>query len=410
MNKTKFISLATAIWLTVICFPNVAAGQEWKSALSTVKKYANKEYDGGDKYKGQLNNGSREGAGLYSWANGAYYFGNWSNGDMTGYGIYLVSEGFTLKNCENCVAYVGNYKADKKSGKGTCYDKAGKLIYYGDFTDDKPTGTYPSTSNLSSYTFKTISYDGGDKYIGELKDGMRHGAGIYVWSGGDVWYGSWENGSRSGSGIYLGYNASWKTQKCDGDDCTQHASSEDDGICRNPDHNHEHSNSSSNNNSYSNSNIISVPCGGCGGTGRSQCYMCSGTGKQLTTVLGGYSYDGFPRYTQAYVNCNYCMGMGTQTCQTCYGTGRFVYTPSTPTTPITPVESYGGGSGGSRGSSGYESEYRTCVSCKGTGSCTMCKGVGSYVIDTYNSTKVQTCSGCGGSGRCRSCHGAGKVR
>ena len=227
MNKTKLISLATAIWLSIICFPNIAAGQEWKSALSTAKKNTNKEYDDGGKYKGQLSNGNREGLGLYSWANGTYYFGNWSNGNMTGYGINLVPEGLIVSNCENCVVYVGNFKTGMKSGKGTCYDKAGKLIYYGDFADSKPTETYPSTNDLSSYTFETISYNSGDSYIGEAKDGKRHGAGIYVWSNGNVWYGRWENGNRNGSGIQLGYNASWKTEKCDVDDCTKYASSED---------------------------------------------------------------------------------------------------------------------------------------------------------------------------------------
>ena len=82
----------------------------------------------------------------------------------------------------------------------------GYFIYYGDFKDDAPTGTYPSTTSYSSYKFECVEYSDGDVSIGETKDGKRHGYGVYIWSDGGAWYGPWEDGERMGKGIYMSYD------------------------------------------------------------------------------------------------------------------------------------------------------------------------------------------------------------
>ena len=43
-------------------------------------------------------------------------------------------------------------------------------------------------------------YDNG-YYIGELKNGKRHGKGTYYWNAGDKYEGEWKNGKRNGYGI-----------------------------------------------------------------------------------------------------------------------------------------------------------------------------------------------------------------
>lgn len=222
-NYTK----SAALFLVTVCYSTTLLGQNTgtsilencKSSLNKTKEYVNKSYDGGDKYKGQLNNGTRDGLGVYYWNDGSFYFGNWSNGSRTGYGMCLVPEGQIVKNCSNCTVYVGNFDSGNKSGTGTCYDKQGNLIYHGDFSNDSPTKTYPTTVDYPAFKFQAIKYDTGDQYIGETKSGNRHGYGVYIWSKGDVWFGNWENGNRKGKGIYLSYDSSWKTMDCENNDC-----------------------------------------------------------------------------------------------------------------------------------------------------------------------------------------------
>jgi tetratricopeptide (TPR) repeat protein len=161
-------------------------------------------WDNGDRYKGQKNSdGKRSGLGAYYWSsNNIFYFGGWSNGEKSGNGIWISMGNSTLTNCPNCSFFFGGWSNGDKSGTGTCYDKDGKLIYYGKFANNKPTGTYP-TSGYASYKFEVLSYTNGHYYIGEIQDGKRHGKGILLWGDGGMWYGEWENDSRAGYGIYI---------------------------------------------------------------------------------------------------------------------------------------------------------------------------------------------------------------
>jgi hypothetical protein len=45
------------------------------------------------------------------------------------------------------------------------------------------------------------SWEDGDFYTGEFKNGSRHGKGIYIWPGGNVYEGEWENGKMNGIGV-----------------------------------------------------------------------------------------------------------------------------------------------------------------------------------------------------------------
>ena len=39
-------------------------------------------------------------------------------------------------------------------------------------------------------------------FVGELKKGIKHGFGKYVWSNGDSYEGSWKNNKMEGAGIF----------------------------------------------------------------------------------------------------------------------------------------------------------------------------------------------------------------
>ena len=42
--------------------------------------------------------------------------------------------------------------------------------------------------------------EGTDQYLGEFKDGLPHGKGVYRWKNGDFYEGEWQNGKKSGDG------------------------------------------------------------------------------------------------------------------------------------------------------------------------------------------------------------------
>ena len=194
---------------------NALSRGNWRTALMKCRTYVMQSYDNGS-YKGQLYDSKRSGLGMYYWNGVAYYIGNWGSNTKNGNAIYMAEPGYVVSNCPDCVYYVGGWSNGDKSGTGTCYDKFGNLIYYGTFVNDKPTQTYPMTG-YSSYKFECQELSCGDYYIGETKDGHRHGKGVYIWSRGDMWYGNWTDGQRDGYGIYMPYQGSVSTGTWKGD-------------------------------------------------------------------------------------------------------------------------------------------------------------------------------------------------
>jgi hypothetical protein len=183
---------------------------DWRTQMRKVFDNTTENYSNGA-YKGQKSNGFRHGLGAYWWnETNDYYWGNHSNGLRHDNGICIVGNDSFINYCSGCIYYVGNWSNNVKHGKGNCYDKEGNLIYSGDFSNDRPTGTYPSTEKNSRYKFECIEYDSGDKYVGETYNGQRHGYGIYLWKNGDAWYGPWKDGNRDGQGIELYYNGNVK--------------------------------------------------------------------------------------------------------------------------------------------------------------------------------------------------------
>ena len=74
-------------------------------------------YDGGDKYVGEVSNGVPHGQGTYTFASGDKYVGEISNDRPHGHGTFIWTDGSK---------YIGEYK-DGKPWKGTEYDKDGNV-------------------------------------------------------------------------------------------------------------------------------------------------------------------------------------------------------------------------------------------------------------------------------------------
>ncbi len=53
---------------------------------------------------------------------------------------------------------------------------------------------------MYDYAFVSMNYKNGDRYVGEIYRGKRHGYGIYYYANGDYWYGQYRNDVRYGFG------------------------------------------------------------------------------------------------------------------------------------------------------------------------------------------------------------------
>lgn len=138
--------------------------------------------------------GNLYGKGIELFFNGNLHCGDYKGGDWVGRGIYI---------CQD-KTYVGEFKTAYSWGTGSLYDKNGKLIHYGKFVGIKPQKVLYREDGYN-YTFGVINYKNGDKYVGELRNGIRHGKGLYIYAKGDgvAWYGEWKEGIRNGEGIFF---------------------------------------------------------------------------------------------------------------------------------------------------------------------------------------------------------------
>ena len=199
-------------------YKSFIADGDWKQRMLKLLENPSYYYGNG-RYRGQLNNG-RNGFGVYWWKeDGDFYAGVYKDGNREGKGIYMISQEAPrcVNECSDCAFYVGDWSNNDKSGYGACYDRNGKLLYYGRFVNSKPVGKYPDPNADSSRSFVCIKYDNGSTYIGEYKDGKRHGLGIYIWKENSFWIGPWENGERKGKGLYMNSSNGITTGRWEGD-------------------------------------------------------------------------------------------------------------------------------------------------------------------------------------------------
>lgn len=138
-------------------------------------------------YVGNLIENNIYGWGYFLSNSGAQTFGQYRRGKHL-FGITLTDDMVRVGSEEHFVEY------DTRTGH--------ILRVHTNEGDIRLTAPYVPTSKqpTPAYTFKKMTYANGDAYYGEMKDGVRHGYGVYYWSNGDFWYGRYENGYRQGYG------------------------------------------------------------------------------------------------------------------------------------------------------------------------------------------------------------------
>ena len=178
----------------------------WTDCFGTISQNL------GEKYEGEFKNGTRQGQGTFTLVDGSKYVGEFRGGWATGLGTYTYLDGRK---------YVGEFQLLQFHGPGTIYAANGSIIRQGIWANDrfvhsepikqlsvpnKPFNTlstqttYPACQgrDISRWTncFGTRTWDNGQMYIGEFKDGNYHGQGaFYAANGAIIHQGIWTNGS-----------------------------------------------------------------------------------------------------------------------------------------------------------------------------------------------------------------------
>lgn len=85
--------------------------------------------------------------------------------------------------------YVGTFTNEKRNGEGKLYDSDGKLVYSGEWQDDKKHGKGILELNNETYEGDfhrdkrdgrgTIRYPDGTRFDGDFKKDMKNGEGKY---------------------------------------------------------------------------------------------------------------------------------------------------------------------------------------------------------------------------------------
>ena len=143
-------------------------------------------------YEGILINGKRELRGVMNYKNGGKYIGQWKNDKRHGKGVFT-SPNYNNPDSNTGIKYDGEFNNDKIEGYGIAIYNSGDK-YEGEWKDDK------------QYGRGTLSYIGGGKYVGEWKFGKFNGEGIYYLKNGERFEGKFYDNKYNGYGKYF-YNS-----------------------------------------------------------------------------------------------------------------------------------------------------------------------------------------------------------
>jgi hypothetical protein len=198
------------------------------------------EFRSGETYTGEWSQGFPHGEGMFYYNNAGIYKGRFADGMRSGNGTFTWPEGFV---------YQGNWRSDKPSGEGTLASPEG-LVLVGTFdgngqiegwlqgkNQDGEFGLRVIASRLTSSvkvaaksgqhyegTYQnetlsgqgTVTYPNGDKYIGDLVNGVKEGQGRYIWAkNGSVYSGAWQKDKMNGAGVYY-YDGNVTLEKLSG--------------------------------------------------------------------------------------------------------------------------------------------------------------------------------------------------
>jgi len=138
----------------------------------------------GDRYSGEFRDDEFHGQGTFTYANGSKYVGEFWHDEFHGQGTMTFADGSK---------YVGEFWHDEFHGQGTMTFADGDT-YTGEWCDGEMYGFGTSVQSMGRTTVSGDFVPTGEKYIGEMLNGMGHGDGIYHYANGDKYIGTWRHG------------------------------------------------------------------------------------------------------------------------------------------------------------------------------------------------------------------------
>jgi hypothetical protein len=130
------------------------------------------DYSNGERYNGEVLDGTRNGFGTYYYQNGERYEGNWVKNAKHGRGTFFYKNG---------AVYEGFWNDNRREGVGTYYNNTGDR-YYGEWKDNKKHGK------------GMYHMENGNKFIGQFRGNKKQGIGELIRKDGSVIYEEWKDG------------------------------------------------------------------------------------------------------------------------------------------------------------------------------------------------------------------------
>lgn len=141
---------------------------------------------------------------ILNYENGDRYEGDVENGLRDGFGVYFYSNGKS--------SYSGQWLKDEKDGWGLAEDLDGKMKVQ----------SWSNGKLVKEFNYVEISSENGN-YVGGINSlGEKEGFGIYNWKNGDEYIGEWSRGIKEGNGDYTWsngarYSGEWQADKFNGE-------------------------------------------------------------------------------------------------------------------------------------------------------------------------------------------------
>lgn len=194
------MKIKKVLFLICLCFAFCANGQDITEILMPDKNTT---------YMGQTGSNGKEknGMGILKLKKGGVYAGDFSRDNFHGQGIEIAPQNKNIDKCGDATIYVGRWFRGKKEGKGRLYDKNGNLIYDGKFSENQPVGLFKKITD-TNIKFSIVEIDE-ELYVGETKDDIPDGFGIFLDDEGYYTLCPVSRGMKNGIGIMLLPPDSW---------------------------------------------------------------------------------------------------------------------------------------------------------------------------------------------------------
>nr|CUU98553.1 hypothetical transcript [Hymenolepis microstoma] len=141
----------------------------------------------GDSYTGEWKDDKKHGRGVQMWKkSGLFYEGYWEDGKRCGTGILYAID----KNCQHRKIYSGSWKDNKRHGYGENWYSCDEF-YEGEWLEDKRSG------------WGRQYYKDGSMYEGEWLHDKRWGRGMLRLPNENRYEGEWVNDMKNGNGKFI---------------------------------------------------------------------------------------------------------------------------------------------------------------------------------------------------------------